>query len=183
MKKKNFNSRCGWWPTKTLEVWRNKKWVLQARTEATRGVLLFPLPPRYHIGNRHFVQSEDGWEQGLVTLNLINEVIGLAAVYRIAVNFGLWESETSQDPNALSCHAHVHYLLKTTSVVNCGDDDMVAKSAAPGFTKMQGRQGDPKDYRLMDANDLQSFPRWPHLASLVLAPTSPLIGINEVGVV
>ena len=123
--------------------------------EAIRDVLLFPRPPNVHMGNRQLVQDKDCWKQVLATLELINATVGPQAVDHIAINFGQWETETSHDPNTLSCHAHVHYLLTTDAVVNCGDDEKVANSPAPLFTNMQGRQGDPVNYRLLDAEGLQ----------------------------
>ena len=55
----------------------------------------------HHKSNRQLVQSKKCWAQVLSTLNLINNSIGPDAADRIAINFGEWETETSQDPNAL----------------------------------------------------------------------------------
>ena len=143
--------RCEWVPTACARVWQSQDWLLLAKKEAVRDVLLFPRPPKHHMSNRELVQKKSSWQQVLETLTFIDSAIGPCAVDRIAVNFGEWETERSLNPNSLSCHGHVHFLLTIDAVNDCAGE--AGKTA--GFANMVGRLGEPVNYRLLDANELQ----------------------------
>ena len=81
--------------------------------ERSRDVLLAPIE---HLRNLDIVQSDLFWK------NIVGPVWQKLSSYgkldMITLNFGEWETETSNDPNAIDCHAHAHIFLSLECVQN-----------------------------------------------------------------
>jgi hypothetical protein len=71
--KMGFKERCNWWSTPELELVNSDDWLwlILARPQQEREVLLFPKPPENHMSNQDLVQDESGWEAVIHALDLI----------------------------------------------------------------------------------------------------------------
>lgn len=149
---------CGWTAQDSLVLWQSPAWLLLARVELIRDVLLLPRPP-IHASNAEMVLRVDFWLQVISTFRQLHSAVQGAsadaslhehggAITCIATNFGKWETATSKDDStALSCHAHTHFLMTPQAVSALSQ----AHGDSCSFERMAGRMGDPPSYNLENA--------------------------------
>ena len=83
-----------------------KEYVMLLRREPIRELLMLPRPIEErdnfnHFDNEMLVKHSDFWS------NLLKQRQTLS-FHSIALNYGRWELQQSQDKYAQACHAHVH---------------------------------------------------------------------------
>src|SRR5205085_8613624 len=126
---------------------------LHAREEDIRDVLFIP---NKHFSNKSLIFQTQFWDILPAVAKLINSRIGdanLFAVYRIALNFGKWETAVSLNDLNLSCHGHGHFLLSPLAIKNCEkflednpgriEDD---KTFKPSWSNLIGKTGTSTNY-------------------------------------
>lgn len=112
---------CNWSAAKELILERDEFFVLMARMEPTRDLLLLPNPTndshgwKRHYSNTSLCCMPFFWEtvvdvcKGLAMTAKVKEE---AVISKVAFNFGNWETALSRDPRALDCHGHAHLDLE-----------------------------------------------------------------------
>lgn len=89
--------------------------IVQARHENQRDLLLFPNTEKLHLANTDMVAWPVFWQHvqmaGETVIKLMDGKLCNSPFERVAFNFGLWETAMSLDHRAIDCHAHAHLHL------------------------------------------------------------------------
>jgi len=135
---------------KFIEIANKYGIQLGNRREPTRDLLM---APQDHQTNREFIIETNTWNAIKGINTKVEELGSNSKLEGIAVNFGRWETVSSQDDSqyALDCHAHVHLYLSRPSI------DIMSSDA--GFKGLKGRVNHPnlhleEDCRLLEGHRL-----------------------------
>jgi len=96
-----------YFPSKlTVQELSTEEYVMLLRREPIRELLMLPRPIREkdnfnHFDNEMLVKNSNFWSDLLKQQQCLT-------FYSIALNYGRWETQQSQDKYAQACHAHVH---------------------------------------------------------------------------
>jgi hypothetical protein len=66
---------CSWSAQDHLILWMDEKWLLHARAQSVRDIMLLPRPPAVHMTNKQAVQEPEYWEQVIRSCALIHRAI------------------------------------------------------------------------------------------------------------
>jgi len=119
---------CNWYASEELllDFHVNDRFILHARLESTRDLLMLPNPNfqekgwKTHYDNRTLCQMPTFWSfahqycRELSPGALPTDPVTL--INKVAFNFGVWESVMSSDHRALDCHGHAHLDLTKDAV-------------------------------------------------------------------
>jgi len=118
-----------------------EKYVAYARPAPVRDIIL---APKKHTSNRKLACQTEFWDAAATFLGSIREYHAEYTIEKLALNFGTWESLQGEDPNALDCHAHVHFYISRATATRLKEKIL---RGAPSYEKvMEGRTGPPEDY-------------------------------------
>eukprot|EP01098_Paradermamoeba_levis_P012256 TRINITY_DN531_c0_g2_i1.p1 TRINITY_DN531_c0_g2~~TRINITY_DN531_c0_g2_i1.p1 ORF type:complete len:441 (+),score=28.68 TRINITY_DN531_c0_g2_i1:126-1448(+) len=132
---------CNWKVADELLVCKAQGYVLAARREATRDLLLCPTN---HKSNFDIAKSDEFWGTTVSLIGLI-QTTDEKGVELVALNFGKWETEQSKDDMAISCHGHAHVFVSAAIISHLGSFSKAA----------QGRYFRPEAYYESEANVLE----------------------------
>lgn len=122
----------------------DQRWIAAARREATR---MFTVFPRTHVENRSMVISDNFWfDLVRIYQNYQTQLNVDLPPVAIRINFGKWETRSSRDTYAITCHGHAHVAVAASFVAKC------TESVLPG---LMGRNLDEVDHQLQDAQELE----------------------------
>lgn len=149
-RKNGISIACNWHARDELVLdnfLEDPAYVVAARPTPTRDILVCPID---HVTNIELVKSEPFWKIILITITKLQDLTKIQCpIEMISINFGLWETQQSEDKNAIGCHGHFH--------LNLTESGMKALQTVKEYENpLRGRNGHPDDYREKDIERLES---------------------------